>query len=164
MDKTCEKKPDWRLVRDPAIGKDVRVSVLYAPRSAPLYRVLHGGKERFFGHSHEAYTYCAEHGMFNFFGARKKRLFDFFRAQNRPYGADIIDGESVVYRREERFDVEISQGRNHPFSVYIWSLNENGVHQQIVRQYTVQSRDIPSAAQEIDLLVKKYMSEECDEV
>lgn len=164
MNKPCEKKPDWRLIRDPAIGKDVRVSVLYAPGSVPLYRVLHGGKERFFSHSHEAYTYCADHGMFKFFGVRKKRLFDWFRAQNRQYGANIIDGESVVYRREERFDVEISQGRNSPFSVYIWSLSENGVHQQIVRQYTVQSRDIPSAAQEIDLLVEKYMAEVADEV
>ena len=90
---------------------------------------------------------------------RKKKLLEHFRAENRPYSVNVIDGEPVVYRRENRFDVEISQGRKSPFYVYLWSLSESGHPQEIVRLQDVQSRDIPAAACEIDRFVEKYMSE-----
>ena len=90
---------------------------------------------------------------------RKKQLLEHFKELGRPYSVKTIDGEPVVYRLEKNFDVEISQGKRSPFYVYIWSLGESGRPLEIVRRQEVQSRDIPSAAGEIDRFVEKYLSE-----
>ena len=89
---------------------------------------------------------------------RKKQLLKCFKELGRPYSVKIIDGEPVVYRLEETFDVEISQSKRSPFHVYIWSLGRT------VRCCDVQSRDIPVAADEIDRFVEDYMVEVADAV
>ena len=95
---------------------------------------------------------------------RKKHLLVHFENLGSPYTVNVIDGEPVIYRREKRFDVEISQSKQSPFHVYIWSLGESGLPQEIVRCYEVQSHDTLAAADEIDNFVEDYMSEVADGV
>lgn len=136
------------------------VGLIVTPSAERPYCVRYKGKDKHFEFRHEAYTYLAQQGWLDL-STRNKRLLACFEAQGLPYGADHIDGEPVVYRREKAFDVEISQGRNSPFIVYIWSLSDTGYPQQIVRKYSVPSRNIAAAAQEIDRLVEDYMREAC---
>ena len=91
---------------------------------------------------------------------RKKQLLKCFKELGRPYSVKTIDGEPVVYRLEETFDVEISQSKQSPFRVFIWGRHP----MEIVRCRDVQSRDIPAAAAEIDRFVEDYMVEVADAV
>ena len=158
--KTTEKlNLDWKRITTVTRTKNGAVDIFHCPSAELPYCVRHRGENRFFEARHGAYTYCVQQGWLDLLSVRKKRLLDWFQAQNRPYGATIIDGEPVVYRREDSFDVEISQGRHSPFRIYIWSLGESGYPQGIVRRQEVQSRNIPAAAHEIDRFVENYMSE-----
>lgn len=140
--------------------KEGAVALIVTQSTERPYCVRHKGEDKHFEFRHEAYTYLAQQGWLDL-STRNMRLLAYFEAQGLPYGADHIDGEPVVYRRGKAFDVEISQGRNSPFIVYIWSLGDTGYPQQIVRKHSVSSRDITAAAQEIDRLVEDYMEEAC---